>query len=900
MDFFDRIFKGHTAGDRSKNGLSLSRNNQNEETGKTLVDFNQGLTLSHLVAGVNDGLSLNKAGRYQEALIVSEKMLSSYPTWVCSWMDKGYALLSLGRYHEALAAYNKAISIDPSQDISWNNKAVVLNFLGQYQEALIASEKALSLNPRLNTASRNNGYALLNMGRYQEALAVFDKILSLDPNYSISWNDNAAALNFLGQYQEALIASEKALSFNPNLATAWRNKGYALDNLGRNKEARDSYNKVLLNDQDGKRNRLDKDSVQKYAEKLLYQANNALTGLQGDGAIVSLALDPIRRKIDEGNYNDAVSTAETAIADLTRIRELYENAKVLKSTVTDPEIIVIFDSGRYEEFVRTAEEQQETIRKITDLKEKGGKLLAEMDQFARVPINLCSDFKEKFKTQDIPGLESAITGLEAFRSSAKPELELGLENTIFTADRWLLTRVSLKNTGAAHATDVRLSFSDEFQTKGIKPVSVPAGSTTHVEFTLLPKNAGTILLEVVLTYYDADGKGYKKVQEFWIEVLEKSTTMPPATPVSPVGRFTPGPLTPRQLPPDLFDHYTDSEFIGKGGFARVFKAKRKDGKIVAVKIPISMDATTGRSFIAEMQNWTKLSHPNIVQLYDFNIMPMPYFEEELCEGSLADQVKPIESQGAAWILFNICEGLKFAHDHKIIHRDLKPQNILLKNGIPKISDWGLSRIISESTTTTSTSFTPFYAAPEQIQNKSKDKRTDIWQLGVILYELITGTLPFTGDSMVEIGMSIATKDPKYPGEINPNAKKMDSVVMKCLEKDPAKRYQSVIELQKDLAVILKIEYKESLRISAGDFQKVALYCGKSFLTQLKIGELHEAYKDLLDLIHCSKGDVKTEAQELSEQIKMRMENGFTEVPDELIQKAEIIVHKVSMGFGNKR
>ena len=182
-------------------------------------------------------------------------------------------------------------------------------------------------------------------------------------------------------------------------------------------------------------------------------------------------------------------------------------------------------------------------------------------------------------------------------------------------------------------------------------------------------------------------------------------------------------------------------------------------------------------------------------------MPMPYFEEELCDSALSDQKKPIESEKAAWILFNICEGLKFAHKQKIIHRDLKPQNILLKDGVPKISDWGLSRIISESTTTTATSFTPHYAAPEQINSRVKDERTDIWQLGVILYELVTGILPFQGDSMIEIGMNIVTKDPKRPGEINLDAQAMDSIVMKCLQKDPSKRYQSVLELQKDLATI---------------------------------------------------------------------------------------------------
>jgi serine/threonine protein kinase len=389
---------------------------------------------------------------------------------------------------------------------------------------------------------------------------------------------------------------------------------------------------------------------------------------------------------------------------------------------------------------------------------------------------------------------------------------------------------------------------------------------------------------------------YSDTFNFDIEVIEKGTTAP-----YPVDRFTPKPLTPKQLPPDLSDRYTESEFIGKGGFARVFKAKRKDGKFVAVKIPISMDAMTGKSFIAEMQNWTKLSHPNIVRLYDFNIMPFPYFEEELCDGSLADQSKPIESEEAAWILFNICEGLKFAHTQKIIHRDLKPQNILLKDGMPKISDWGLSRIISESTTTTATSFTPHYAAPEQINGRVKDERTDIWQLGVILYELVTGILPFNGYSIVEIGMNIATKDPKRPSEIQPDAQAMDVVVMKCLQKDPAKRYQKVLELQKDLALYLRITYTESLKMSvtANDLRRSAFYCGKVVLMSLSTGDMKSAYKYLLDLVHYSKGDVKVEAQELSEQLKMRMEMGVTEIPDELIQKAEIIVHQINLGSDNK-
>jgi len=634
--------------------------------------------------------------------------------------------------------------------------------------------------------------------------------------------------------------------------------------------------------------------LQELARQQLSQVNAALSKLRTDGAVVSLSSDPIWEQIAAQHYGDVIINSEKVIAELTRVQETYAKASVLRSTVTEPEILALFENGKYEEFICASEEQQKLTKKITELKEKGRKLLVEAEKFGKVPERM----RLKLDAQDIPTIESTITELETFSITAKPELTLTLDHTQLIADDWDRMTIQIVNHGNAHAKDVRLTFSDEFDTKWIKPATINAGATTSLDIGIRPKVKGKIPLEVTATYRDGTDKEYHETHEFWIDVVEKSTTVTSVPPVSPVGPFTPRPLTPKQLPPDLADRYTESAFIGKGGFARVFKAKRKDGKLVAVKIPISMDAMTGKSFIAEMQNWTKLSHPNIVRLYDFNIMPMPFFEEELCDNALADQAKPIESEEAAWILFNICEGLKFAHAQKIIHRDLKPQNILLKNGVPKISDWGLSRIISETTTTTAMSFTPYYAAPEQINNRVKDERTDIWQLGVILYELVTGALPFKGDSMVEIGMNIATKDPKRPVEIKPEALVIDAVVMKCLEKDPKNRYQSVLELQKDLALYLRKNYADLLKtsVSVKDYNRSAFYCGDLVMINLLTGDIPTAYKYLLDLIHYSKGDMKEEARELSEQIKMRMDMGLTEIPDELILTAEMIVHQVSVGF----
>ena len=125
--------------------------------------------------------------------------------------------------------------------------------------------------------------------------------------------------------------------------------------------------------------------------------------------------------------------------------------------------------------------------------------------------------------------------------------------------------------------------------------------------------------------------------------------------------------------------------------------------------------------------------------------------------------------------------------------------------------------------------------------------------------------------------------------------------MKCLQKDPAKRYQSVLELQKDLARYLKENYTELLKtsVTANDNNRSAYYCGDLVMINLLTGDIPTSYKYLLDIVHYSKGDVKVQAQELSEQIKMRMEMGVTEIPNELIQKAEIIVHQVSVGFGKR-
>ncbi|MCX6688079.1 MAG: serine/threonine-protein kinase, partial [Methanoregula sp.] len=531
--------------------------------------------------------------------------------------------------------------------------------------------------------------------------------------------------------------------------------------------------------------------------------------------------------------------------------------------------------------------------------------IAKFGTTADLPINGVT-------TQDTASLKRMVPVLENFLKTATPDLFITLDQITLALGTWHKMEIQITNSGKAHAFFVTLTFSSDFETRRIKPTTVEAGATKVIEIGILPKTQGNIPIEVTMNYKDGNNREYTKSSEFWINVqpqhftphlFQPETDMAPQTSLPQTPRTSQPPtgragITMRSLPPEMTEKYVESEFIGKGGFARVFKAKRRDGVYVAVKVPIDLDESTGKSFIAEMQNWTKFSHPNIVKIYDYNIMPLPYFEEELCDSSLDKLKKPLDCAKAAWIIFSVCDGLKYAHARQVIHRDLKPQNILLKNGIPKISDWGLSKVVTESTSSTTTSFTPFYAAPEQVTNKPKDQRTDIWQVGVILYELVTSSLPFTGDSMLEIVANIPTRDPVLPGDINPEAKKLEPVILRCMQKDPAKRYQSVADLQKDLAVFLKMDYKESLRMSIGskNLRQSAEYCSRLLLANLKSGDLLEAYKYVTDLVNYSEGEVQEQVKELSEQIRVRIDNDMNEVPDEIIEAADLIAHKIGVGL----
>ncbi len=361
----------------------------------------------------------------------------------------------------------------------------------------------------------------------------------------------------------------------------------------------------------------------------------------------------------------------------------------------------------------------------------------------------------------------------------------------------------------------------------------------------------------------------------------------------------------KTFPDELNKYYSNPEFIGEGGFAYVFKAVSNEYKrLVAIKIPKEMNEKTGELFLKEISIWNFLNHRNIIKLYKANIYPCPYLEIEYVNGNSLENIKkPIGLEKASKLINDLLEGLKEAHSKNIYHLDLKPDNILLTlNGEPKITDWGLSKIAKHSKYSAVTGQTIMYSAPELISPEDfgkADCRTDIFQIGTIFYELVTGKNPFDGDTQSQIITNILMKTPKKPSEINPDTKELEGIIMKCIEKKKENRYQNVSELQKDLTEYLKIKYKESLRESksTGDIKRSSIYCGELLTVFVSQNNTEEALKYAIDFKNYAKGEFKNDIDNIIEQLKYRM-NEKMDIGDELQKKINIVTYQIKMGREN--
>ncbi|GAC1410771.1 MAG: Stk1 family PASTA domain-containing Ser/Thr kinase [Actinomycetota bacterium] len=261
----------------------------------------------------------------------------------------------------------------------------------------------------------------------------------------------------------------------------------------------------------------------------------------------------------------------------------------------------------------------------------------------------------------------------------------------------------------------------------------------------------------------------------------------------------------------LAGRYEISQRLGLGGMAEVFLGKdRALGRPVAVKTLLPQFAHDP-SFIArfrrEATSAASLNHPNIVSVYDSGSEDSRHFiVMEYVDGhTLKDVIReegPLLPERAAEIAAEVCSALQFAHSHGIVHRDVKPANIMINSrGEVKVADFGIARAASgESVTQTATVLgTAQYFSPEQAQASHVDARSDLYSLGVVMYEMLTRQVPFSGASPVAIAYKHVKEDPIPPSRLNADVPaSIEAVVMKSLSKNPDNRYQSAQEMRQDI------------------------------------------------------------------------------------------------------
>lgn len=280
--------------------------------------------------------------------------------------------------------------------------------------------------------------------------------------------------------------------------------------------------------------------------------------------------------------------------------------------------------------------------------------------------------------------------------------------------------------------------------------------------------------------------------------------------------------------PGMFisERYEIIEKVGSGGMADVYRAKcHRLNRFVAIKIlkpEFSADKSLVTKFRAEAQSAAGLSHPNIVSVYDVgDDGELHYIVMELVEGitlkKFIEKKGKLEIKEAIGIAIQIAQGLEAAHVNHIVHRDIKPQNIIIsREGKVKVADFGIAKAATTNTVTQNAVGSVHYLSPEQARGGYSDEKSDIYSLGVTMYEMLCGKVPFAGDNTVSVALSHIQYEPVPVKEVNPAVPySVDMIVQKCMQKRPENRYLSASELIVDLKRSVMNPDGDFVRISAG-------------------------------------------------------------------------------------
>ncbi|ORJ59411.1 Stk1 family PASTA domain-containing Ser/Thr kinase [Mycobacterium simiae] len=284
-------------------------------------------------------------------------------------------------------------------------------------------------------------------------------------------------------------------------------------------------------------------------------------------------------------------------------------------------------------------------------------------------------------------------------------------------------------------------------------------------------------------------------------------------------------------PQHLSDRYELGDILGFGGMSEVHLARdvrlHRDVAVKVLRADLARDPSFYLRFRREAQNAAALNHPAIVAVYDTGEAetpagPLPYIVMEYVDGvTLRDIVHndgPLPPRRAIEIIADACQALNFSHQNGIIHRDVKPANIMISTtNAVKVMDFGIARAIADSgnsvTQTAAVIGTAQYLSPEQARGDSVDARSDVYSLGCVLYEILTGEPPFTGDSPVSVAYQHVREDPVPPSKRHEGiSADLDAVVLKALAKNPDNRYQTAAEMRADLVRVHNGEAPEAPKV----------------------------------------------------------------------------------------
>jgi serine/threonine-protein kinase len=272
---------------------------------------------------------------------------------------------------------------------------------------------------------------------------------------------------------------------------------------------------------------------------------------------------------------------------------------------------------------------------------------------------------------------------------------------------------------------------------------------------------------------------------------------------------------------EKLDQYQLTEVIARSGMASIFKAiDTRSGQIVAIKVPyvqFESDVVFYSRFQREEEVGRRLDNPHIVKVLNPEKKSRMYIAMEYVDGislrAIMRDFRPMEVERALNYARQLCEALVYMHREKVVHRDLKPENVLVTgDGVLKIMDFGIALDESARRLTwsglSSTIGTPDYMAPEQVSGRRGDVRTDVYSLGTILYEMLTGELPYQGGNVYAMMKAKTAEDPQPPTAFRPDLDRhLEEIILHAIERTPRERYASAAELLKDLQEPSQVEIR---------------------------------------------------------------------------------------------